>query len=39
MSNSGDYNYDEKTYEDPDYEIIEIDKKGEKTNGKKSYNK
>ena len=25
MSNSGDYNYDEETYEDPDYEIIEID--------------
>ena len=25
MSNPGDYDYDEETYEDPDYEIIEID--------------
>lgn len=25
MSNPGDYDYDEDSYEDPDYEIIEID--------------
>lgn len=25
MSNPGDYDYDEDDYEDPDYEIIEID--------------
>jgi len=25
MSNPGDYDYDEDTYEDPDYEIIEED--------------
>ena len=25
MSNPGDYDYDEETYEDPEYEIIEID--------------
>ena len=25
MSNPGDYDYDEQTYEDPEYEIIEID--------------
>ncbi len=25
MSNPGDYEYDEDTYEDPDYEIIEVD--------------
>ena len=25
MSNPGDYDYDEETYDDPDYEIIEID--------------
>lgn len=25
LSNPGDYEYDEETYEDPDYEIIEID--------------
>lgn len=25
MSNPGDYDYDEDTFEDPDYEIIEID--------------
>lgn len=25
MSNPGDYDYDEDTYDDPDYEIIEID--------------
>lgn len=25
MSNPGDYEYDEETYEDPEYEIIEID--------------
>lgn len=25
MSNPGDYDYDEDTYEAPDYEIIEID--------------
>ncbi len=25
MSNPGDYDYDEDEYEDPDYEIIEID--------------
>ena len=24
-SNPGDYDYDEDTYEDPDYEIIEVD--------------
>ena len=35
MSNPGDYNYDEKTYEDPDYEIIEIDKKRRKNKWQK----
>lgn len=25
MSNPGDYDYDEDTYEDPEYEIIEIE--------------
>lgn len=25
MSNPGDYDYDEDDYEDPDYEIIEVD--------------
>ena len=25
MSNPGDYDYDEDSFEDPDYEIIEID--------------
>ena len=25
MSNPGEYDYDEDTYEDPEYEIIEID--------------
>lgn len=25
MSNPGDYDYDEDFYEDPDYEIVEID--------------
>lgn len=25
MSNPGDYDYDEDTFEDPEYEIIEID--------------
>lgn len=25
MSNPGDYDYDEDSWEDPDYEIIEID--------------
>ena len=25
MSNPGDYDYDEDTFEDPDYEIVEID--------------
>ena len=25
MSNPGDYDYDEETYDDPDYEIIEIE--------------
>ena len=25
MSNPGDYDYDEDEYEDPDYEIIEVD--------------
>ncbi len=25
MSNPGDYEYDEDTYEDPEYEIIEVD--------------
>ena len=25
MSNPGDYPYDEDTYEDPDYKIIEVD--------------
>ena len=24
MSNPGDYDYDEDSYEDPDYEIIEV---------------
>lgn len=25
MSNPGDYDYDEATFEEPDYEIIEVD--------------
>lgn len=25
MSNPGDYDYDEDSYEDPDYEIVEVD--------------
>lgn len=25
MSNPGDYDYDEDSFEDPDYEIIEVD--------------
>ena len=25
MSNPGDYDYDEDTFEDPEYEIIEVD--------------
>ena len=25
MSNPGDYDYDEETYENPEYEIIEVD--------------
>jgi hypothetical protein len=25
MSNPGDYDYDEDTFEDPEYEIVEID--------------
>lgn len=25
MSNPGDYDYDEDTYEDPDYAIVEVD--------------
>ena len=25
MSNPGDYDYDEDTYEDPEYEIVEIE--------------
>ena len=25
MSNPGDYDYDEETFEDPEYEIVEID--------------
>ena len=25
MSNPGDYDYDEETYESPEYEIIEVD--------------
>ena len=25
MSNPGDYEFDEDTYEDPDYQIIEVD--------------
>lgn len=25
MSNPGDYDYDEEVYEDPEYEIVEID--------------
>lgn len=29
MSNPGDYEYDEDEYEDPTYEIIEIDDDGE----------
>ena len=28
MSNPGDYDYDEDTYENPEYEIIEIDDDG-----------
>lgn len=25
MSNPGDYDYDEDTYEDPEYEVVEVD--------------
>ena len=30
MSNPGDYEYDDETWEDPEYEIIEVEDQEEK---------